>query len=296
MKSASQDNKKSWDVFEVETSADATEAVEFGLNEAESLGTEIDNLGKKQSETLLIKGYFEKGKKNKKAVLEHLEKALKVYGMDLKAIQQVRKKTIIEKDWLKIWKKHWKPVETEKFIISPPWEKIEKKDKKTIYIEPATAFGTGTHETTRLCLRAIERFYEPEMSFFDVGTGTGILAIAVAKLSGQKASKILACDVDEESIIQARKNAVLNKIENIEFFLGSINSKSPALDFVCVNISLEVILPQLPLLARKANKILVLSGILKDQKEKMREALLKLDYKNYEIEVLNDWLSIVIHF
>lgn len=296
MKSASQDEKKSWDVFEIEASAEATEAVEFGLNEAESLGTEIDNLGKKQNQTLLIKGYFEKGKTNKQLVLQHLEKAFRTYGIDFEAIHQIRKKTLIEKDWLKIWKKHWKPVETEKFIISPPWKKISRKDKQVIYIEPATAFGTGTHETTRLCLRAIERFYEPPMSFFDVGTGTGILAIAVAKLFGDQKQKILACDVDEESVLQAQKNAELNGVKNIEFLLGSMNKNSPICDFVCVNISLEVILPTLPLLAEKTNKILVLSGILKDQKEKMREALLKLDHKSYEIEVLNDWLSIIVYF
>lgn len=293
MKSGSQD-KKAWEVFEIEAPSYATEAVEFGLNEADAIGTEINTLGKENPSTLSIKGYFEKGKADKRKVISHLEQALQAYGIDFQEIRQVRKRTIIEKDWLKVWKKHWKPVETEKFIISPPWKKVTRKDKQTIYIEPATAFGTGTHESTRLCLRVIEREFVPTMSFFDVGTGTGILSIAAAKLSNGKSPRILACDIDEESIVQAHKNASLNQV-SFEIFLGTISEESPVSDFVCANLTLGIILPILPLLVKKTRQVLVLAGILRDQKEMIREALLELNIRNYEIETLNDWISVMVN-
>lgn len=293
MKSASQ-NKKSWDVFEVEALSEATEAIEFGFNQAQALGTEINNLGKSQpSETLSIRGYFERGKTNKKQLINHLEKALQAYGIDFHAIRGVRKRKIVERDWLASWKRHWKPVETEKFVISPSWKKINRKDKQIIYINPAMAFGTGTHETTRLCLQAIERFFKPSMTFLDVGTGTGILAIASAKLANGNNKKIIACDIDEESVHQAQRNALLNNV-NIEIFHGSITKESPKYDFICANLTLEIILPLLPILIEKTNQILVLSGIMKDQKEKIRQALFKYQLTNYEIEALNEWIAVIV--
>ena len=90
---------------------------------------------------------------------------------------------VADEDWLGEWKKSWQPVAVgERFLIAPPWSVIDDaRDRIVIRIEPGMAFGTGTHETTRLCLSAIEEYFAGE-SFLDVGTGTGILAIAAAKL------------------------------------------------------------------------------------------------------------------
>src|SRR4029079_18467199 len=85
-----------------------------------------------------------------------------------------------DRDWLAEWKRGWQPVEVGRFIIAPPWSEISV-NRIVIRIEPGMAFGTGTHETTRLCLKAIEKYFRGG-SFLDVGTGTGILAMAAAKL------------------------------------------------------------------------------------------------------------------
>jgi ribosomal protein L11 methyltransferase len=156
------------------------------------------------------------------------------------------------------------------------------------------AFGTGTHETTRLCLRAIEKYYEDGMSFFDVGTGTGILAIAIARLnSGENNTKILGCDTDVDSVKIAKENAVLNNTAEIDFYIGSINADSPEFDFVCANVTADIIIPMLPLLVAKSKQILVLSGILVEQELEVLTALEKLGINKTNIETDGEWISIV---
>src|SRR5678809_1536296 len=119
-------------------------------------------------------------------------------------------------------KKNWQPVIVGRFVIAPPWSELHQDPNQlVIRIEPGMAFGTGTHETTRLCLDAIQKHYSGG-SFLDVGTGTGILAIAAAKLSTE--ARIEACDTDETAIAIARENAELNLVaENINFWIGSID-------------------------------------------------------------------------
>ena len=125
-------------------------------------------------------------------------------------------------------------------MIAPPWSNLpETHDRIVIRIEPGMAFGTGTHETTRLCLQAIEKHFAGG-SFLDVGTGTGILAIAAAKLFPE--SRIDACDTDEMAITIARENADANGVSNqIDFRVGSIDDSTASADLVCANLTADVI-------------------------------------------------------
>jgi ribosomal protein L11 methyltransferase len=293
--------QKNWFAVEIETKTEAAEAVEFALNELDALGTEINNLGVKASETLRVVGYFNE-LPDDETVRFQLDEALNIYGFSSEAILNIDSRAVENADWLAEWKKRWKPTETEKFIIAPPWETVENTGKIVIKIEPSMAFGTGTHDTTKLCLQAIEKHFSPEMSFFDVGTGTGILAIAAAKFAAKNSEsqitnskpQILGCDTDEDSIKIARENAELNETPDVGFYVGSIDEETPKFDFVCANITIDVIIPILPQLLEKAEKILALSGILKEQENQIVTELEKFEIKNPKIETSGEWISVII--
>ncbi len=309
--------EKLWFALEIAVDANASEAIEFALNELAAPGTKINNLGNdKPQDVLRVVGYFNE-KPNDEIVQNEMREALRIYGFSGDAIREIEWRAVENKDWLAEWKKHWRPTETAKFIITPTWEKIENAEKIVIKIEPSMAFGTGTHETTRLCLRAIEENYKSEVSFLDVGTGTGILAIAASKLKSKVQSpkskvekleltldfglwtldSILACDTDEDSIRIARENAALNEVSDIEFYVGSISDDTPPFDFVCANLTADVILPLLPPLIAKAKRILILSGILAEQENLVVEELkskVKSQNSNLKIERDGEWISILV--
>src|SRR5262249_27224143 len=156
------------------------------------------------------------------------------------------------------WKQSWQPVEIGRFIIAPPWSNLgDIHDRLVIRIEPGMAFGTGTHETTRLCLDAIQKHFAGG-SFLDVGTGTGILASSAAKLFPQ--ASVEACDTDETAIMIARENAQLNGVEQINFWIGSINDSTASADLVCANLTADVITSIMPALAGVTCGKLILSG------------------------------------
>jgi len=305
------DKNKIWLAVDITVEANAVEAVEFALTEAGADGTEIDILGKNRDlENIKVVGYFE-NRPDEDFFQENLSGSLRIYNFTSDSIKSIEWREVENQDWLTEWKKHWKPTVTDKFIIAPPWETVEDTDKIVIKIEPSMAFGTGTHETTRLCLKVIEQQYSPEMSFLDVGTGTGILAIAAAKLKSRVESgesgiafsldsplstrhPFLGCDTDEDSIKIAKENAEFNNVAGIEFYVGSINDETPKFDFVCANLTADVIVPLLPLLVGKFEKILVLSGILKEQEDWVTSELKKLSIKNCKIEQDGEWISIEI--
>lgn len=292
------ETQERWLALEITIVADAAEAAEFALSEAGASGTEINLLGVRETpENIVVTGYFNE-KPDEDFLRSELAEALRIYGFSSRAVQEINWRAVENKDWLAEWKKHWRPTETGKFIVAPVWFELpETAGKIVIRIEPSMAFGTGTHETTRLCLRAVEENYQPEMSFFDVGTGTGILAVGAAKIQDkmQRAkSRILACDTDFDSIKIAAENAAINETDNIEFYVGSIEKDSPKFDFICANLTADVIVPLLPLLVEKFGKTLLLSGILREQKESVADKLRELGITNYKLQIEGEWISILI--
>ncbi|HEX8196771.1 MAG TPA: 50S ribosomal protein L11 methyltransferase [Pyrinomonadaceae bacterium] len=294
------ENQKTWFAVDVFIKPAAVEAVEFGLNEAGANGTEYSTLGKKEiGETVSVIGYFDE-KPNLETIENEIKNSLAIYNLPFDLINEIVLREVENHDWLAEWKKHWRPTETAKFIVAPTWSEIETTDKIVLRIEPGMAFGTGTHETTRLCLQAIEENYEPEMSFFDVGTGTGVLAMAAAKLQDKrrkaKGEYILACDTDVDSVKIAAENAEINGVaDKIEFYVGSIKPETPQFDFVAANLTADVIVPLLPLLIEKAVKTLALSGILREQQDWVTGELNKLQISDFKIQVQGEWISIVIN-
>lgn len=293
----------------VKAKKEAIVAVEFALLEAGAEGTELDLLGKNQAaESVSVVGYFA-AEPNREIVESWLSSALEIYELPIDSIAAIEVQAVENQDWSAEWKKHWRPTETNLFTVAPSWFELpEGTDKIVLRIEPGMAFGTGTHETTQLCLQAIEGNYKAGMSFLDVGTGTGVLAIAAAKIRSKvrspkpevqspksKVQSIVACDIDEDSVNIAVENAEINDVaEQIKFYFGSINEETPKFDFVTANLTADVIVPLLPLLTQKFRKTLVLSGVLFEQQAWVVGELDKSQIKNPQIERSGEWVSVLI--
>jgi ribosomal protein L11 methyltransferase len=280
---------KTWQVIEANVGADACEAVEYGLMEAGALGTETIESA---NGTVRILGYFE-SPIELDAVSKNLRGALQIYGFGERALGEVNTRELAEQDWLAEWKKHWHPVEVGRFVIAPSWSTPQAAtDRIVLRIDPGMAFGTGTHETTRLCLKAIDKYFYGG-SFLDVGTGTGILAIAAAKISSD--ARIIACDTDADAIRIAHENAALNGVEDqIDFRVGSVSEEIPSADFVCANLTAPVIIDLLPALLGATCGRLVLSGILDSQFEMVNRRLMQLTASVNEVMQDGEWIALVI--
>lgn len=277
---------------------EAVEAIEFALNSLEALGTEIDYMQQPASGVRVV-GYFERMPEDE-AVQDEIHYALRSYGLDENAVITIERGEVQNADWLAEWKKHWKPTAVGCFVIAPPWEKIEESDSIVIRIEPNMAFGTGTHETTQLCLHAIDEHYLPGDSFLDVGTGTGILAIAASMKSKalspkSKDSGILGIDNDPDSIKIAQENAYLNGVGSLIAFRESeVAGVLPQFDIVCANLTLDVIQPILPELLSKAKKFLILSGILLEREVSILESLEKIGVSSPELRHAGEWIAVIV--
>ncbi|HEY8204567.1 MAG TPA: 50S ribosomal protein L11 methyltransferase [Pyrinomonadaceae bacterium] len=285
---------KTWHVIDAVVTADAREAAEYGLMEAGACGTETV-AGTNSRVNVLA--YFDSANEIQ-AVRAELVEALRIYGCQPASLVELKTREIADADWLAEWKKHWQPVEVGRFIIAPPWSEPvaaaggTNTDRIVIRINPGMAFGTGTHETTRLCLRAIEKYFSGG-SFIDVGTGTGILAIAAAKLAPN--AEIVACDTDAEASTIARENARANDVEQrIDFRVSTIDESMSSADVVCANLTVPVIVELLPSLLSTTCGRLILSGILDSQFEIVHARLIELAATVNEIMQDNEWLALVI--
>lgn len=171
-----------------------------------------------------------------------------------------------EEDWANEWKKYFKPIHIgERFMIKPTWEELspnQSDNRLVIEIDPGMAFGTGTHPTTSLCLRAIPEYVRGGMLVFDIGTGSGILAIASAKLGAQ----VQAGDIDTMAVNIACENAALNQLaERIDFKAGNLGEVfTTKADVVIANIIADVIIELLPELKyiMKPDGVFMASGII----------------------------------
>lgn len=293
------EKQEKWFAVDIEVLPEAAEAVEHLFSVLDAAGIETDLMPRSADRNIKITGYFNEVPAGE-IIDSELNAALGIYGHERSAIVSISSREVVSSDWLAEWKKHWKPTVVGKFVIAPPWDSVDEGDKIVIRIEPNMAFGTGTHETTQLCLEAISHNYRSGQTFLDVGTGTGILAIAAAKLSGESTEEderieILACDNDGDSVKIAAENAILNGVgDSIEFVLGALADNAPQFDFVCANLTVDVIVPLLSLLLEKSRTTLVLSGILVEQREIIERELRKFQVSNYEIRISGEWIAVII--
>ena len=205
-------------------------------------------------------------------------------------------KKIINQDWSKKWKEHWKPTKaSEHVIICPSWEECAKKDSEIlITLDPGSAFGTGTHATTQLCIQAIEKYLKKGDEVADIGTGSGILAITAIKFG---ASHAMAVDNDPLVIDVAKDNAQINGVFNkIDFAYGSADMLTEQYDFVCANILHNILAEIMGDLKRimKPHSFMVMSGILDEKKQIVLDAVNEQALKVVEIMQQEQWVAIVV--
>jgi len=204
--------------------------------------------------------------------------ALHRYLESLKSIDprlspvQIEMTSLPEEDWSENWKRFFKPLRVgRRLLIKPPWARVRlKKDEILIEITPGMAFGTGTHATTRLCMEALEKRIKSEaQSVLDVGTGSGILAIAAARLG---AREVWGVDVDPVAVEIAGKNIKQNRVsEKVRIREGRIGNIRKKFDIIVANLDFKNLWRMRNSLANHLKKkgILILSGILKEEEEKI---------------------------
>jgi ribosomal protein L11 methyltransferase len=281
-----------WFALDITLEEAAREAAEYALSEAGALGTE-EAVGLDADGLVRVTAYFD-SVPDRERVRAELFEALRIYELPSSSVREMSVREVEAHDWLGEWKKSWQPSRVgERFVVAPPWSEVENAaDKIVIRIEPGMAFGTGTHETTQLCLEAIEKHFDG-VSFLDVGTGTGLLAIAAAKLN--QSARVEACDTDADAVSIAEENARLNGVgDRISFRVGSVDEQTASADFVCANLTADVIVPLLPALMGATCGRLVLSGILETQTDIMRDALARLGVNDYETRGAGEWIAITI--
>ncbi|MGE4382952.1 MAG: 50S ribosomal protein L11 methyltransferase [Arcobacter sp.] len=191
-------------------------------------------------------------------------------------------------DWIKEYQKSVKSVEVGNFFIRPSWEE-EKENKIDIIIDPALSFGSGHHETTSSCIEAIDEFVKEKQTVLDVGTGSGILAIAAAK----KGCVVDICDTDEVCIVDTKSNFELNGVTFNDSWVGSTNKTTKKYDVVIANIVADVLVMISNDLKKCLNEngLLIISGILDKH---INRVLSKFkDLEQVKLIHKNEWVTVV---
>ncbi len=199
---------------------------------------------------------------------------------------------VINQDWSTSWRSLIKSVQVGKLWVGPPWDKKDAPaDKIQIVIEPKMAFGTGDHPTTSLCLEAVDEFMaaHPGASVLDVGTGTGVLAIAAKKLG---ASRVEGTDNDAMSVVLAKENAEVNATPDVEFSEKELTAVKGEFDLVLANILANTLVELAPLIAPKVRGKLFLAGVLDHQREEVEAAYVKAGLKPAGWKAIREWVRL----
>ena len=254
------------------------------------------NVLEHKGKVAFVKAYFAE-EDNIEDVLQYVNERLtelKEMGLDL-GEAKVEHEKMHEEDWANTWKQYYKPSKVgEKIVVKPIWEEYEAKDGELVVdLDPGMAFGTGTHETTRMCIQALERYVKEESTVFDVGCGSGILAIAAAKLGAKLA---VGVDLDPVAVESSIENVGYNNLNNIEILHGNlvevIDGKA---DIVVANILAEIICILTDDVKRvlKDGGIFITSGIIHDRVDMVCEKLEATGFEVIEKNRDGEWNCIV---
>lgn len=204
-----------------------------------------------------------------------------------------------EDDWANAWKAYYKPIRIGKhMVIVPAWEKFEpKEDDIVVRMDPGMAFGTGTHETTRLVIELLEKYVKKGDRMLDVGTGSGILAICASKLG---ASECRAYDIDPVAVRVARENVKDSGLTNIKCdvsdLLRGVDRTGGEYDIITANIVADIIIRMSPDIGELMHDgtMLITSGIITERRDEVTDALTKNGLKIVEVREDNGWCAVVV--
>ena len=204
-----------------------------------------------------------------------------------------------EEDWANSWKQYFKPVKIgDRIVICPAWESyIPAEDELVIRMDPGMAFGTGTHETTRLVIRLLEKYTKAGCRMLDVGTGTGILAICASRLG---ADLCRAYDIDPTAVRVARENILDSGLSNVTCdqsdLLKQVSLEGGQYDLVCANIVADIIIRMTPDVGKymKDDAVLLASGIIAERCDDVVACFEANGFKVVELLTDNDWCGLAI--
>ena len=311
-----------WKKFTLTTTTEAVDLISYTLDELGIEGIEIeDNIPLTEKET---KGMFidilpelppDEGVAKVSFYLDEDDDIPAMMAKVKEALEELKPFTDLgactfaeseteDKDWINNWKQYFKPFTVDHILIKPTWETVpeEHKDKLLIQIDPGTAFGTGMHETTQLCIRQLEKYVTPDSEVLDVGTGSGILGITALKLG---AKHVFGTDLDENAITDVGENLEANGIapEQFKVVQGNIiddkavqdEVKYEYYDIAVANILADVIImlqKEIPVHIKK-NGIFITSGIIDMKEEAVKAAFEANDaFEIVEITHQGEWVSV----
>lgn len=208
-----------------------------------------------------------------------------------------------DKDWINNWKQYFKQFYVDDILIIPSWEEVkeEDKDRMIIHIDPGTAFGTGMHETTQLCIRQLKKYVTSETELLDVGTGSGILSIVALKLGAKHA---VGTDLDPCAVPAVEENKEANEIpvEAFDMMIGNIIDDKEVqdkvgyekYDIVVANILADVLVPLTLVILNQMKKggIYITSGIIDDKEETVVNAVKAAGLEVLEVTHQGEWVSV----
>jgi ribosomal protein L11 methyltransferase len=266
------------------------------INASESLDYADDEFLNSLGEDVTIKAYFPSDTIGEGLIPLVNEKLNFISGFLEVGKRYIGMNEVDDEDWATAWKKYYKPFNiSSRVVIKPSWEEYFPKEGEIIIeLDPGMAFGTGTHETTRMCAQLLEKYVKSQDEILDLGCGTGILSIIAAKLG---AVRVLAADIDETAVRITRENCAINKVANKVTALKGIleNLEKNRSDIVVANIiadvirNISVIVPDY----LKNNGYFITSGIIKERKDEIIDSYIKSGFIMEECLEMGEWVAIV---
>jgi ribosomal protein L11 methyltransferase len=287
---------KIWYAVEVEIARVGEAAASAQLWAFNTTGVEISE-DANNPDFITLRAYFSSAPDTKK-LRERILRNLKLIDLPEFALRGIRSLTIADQDWLAEWKKGYEPIAIgQSLLVSPSWrrDQAQSSDRVVIEIDPGMAFGTGTHETTRGCLEMLEKYWRGG-SLLDVGTGTGILAIAAIKL--RPGSRVVGFDVDPEAIEVALENAAINGVtDEIEIEVNKLGSyHGQEFDLVLANLTADALItlsPEFPHVLTPQGA-LIISGVLLEQANDVCAAIKSHNLSVIEMKPDGEWMTMAL--